>query len=51
MTDPFDDDDFLDGCELDFTENADDEETAELRALFPDGVTHDRWEEVEFGAS
>lgn len=26
-----------DGCELDFTEDPDDNETAELRPLFPDG--------------
>jgi len=31
------DDDTLDGCELDFNEDADDDETAELRPLFPDG--------------
>lgn len=31
------DDDTLDGCEMDFAEAADDEATAELRALFPDG--------------
>jgi peptidoglycan hydrolase-like protein with peptidoglycan-binding domain len=31
------DDDFLDGCELDFTVEPDDDETAELRALFPSG--------------
>lgn len=33
-TDP---DEFLDGCDLDFTEDADDEMTAALRPLFPDG--------------
>lgn len=32
-----DDDDFLDGCDIDFAENPDDDETAELRALFPTG--------------
>lgn len=32
------DDDFLDGCSLDFMEDADDLETQELRPLFPDGV-------------
>lgn len=31
-------DDDLDGCDLDFTEDPDDDETAELRALFPLGV-------------
>jgi hypothetical protein len=36
-TDLFEDDDFLDGCELDFTIDPDDDETSELRALFPDG--------------
>ncbi len=45
------DDDELDGCEIDFAAEADDEETAELRPLFPDGVAHDRWEGVEFNAS
>lgn len=45
MTDAHDDDDMLDGCDLDFTEDADDEETSELRALFPDGdpSTADEW--------
>ncbi len=32
------DDDEIDGCELDFAEAAVDEDTAELLALFPDGV-------------
>lgn len=32
-----DDDDMLDGCDLDFTEDADDELTASLRPLFPQG--------------
>lgn len=32
------DDDALDGCELDFTVDPDDDETAELRALFPQGT-------------
>lgn len=31
------DDDELDGCELDFAEDPDDEETEALRPLFPDG--------------
>jgi hypothetical protein len=43
MLDPYD---VLDGCELDFTEDPDDDETAELRALFPEGVADDRWEGV-----
>lgn len=30
-------DDFLDGCDLDFTEDTVDDEEAELLALFPDG--------------
>lgn len=39
MTDqtPTLDDDFLDGCAIDFNEYADDEATQEMRALFPDG--------------
>ncbi len=31
------DDDHLDGCDADFTEEIDDARTAELRPLFPDG--------------
>lgn len=31
------DDDFLDGCELDFTEEPDDDLTEALRPLFPSG--------------
>lgn len=31
------DDDQLDGCDIDFTEHAVDEETAALLPLFPDG--------------
>jgi len=42
-----------DGCELDFTEDADDEETAALRPLFPEGAdsptTEEQWREV-FGS-
>ena len=41
-----DDDDTLDGCDLDFSEDPDDEQTAQLRALFPDGVPSDKWEGV-----
>ena len=41
-----DDDDTLDGCELDFTTDADDPLTAALRPLFPDGVASDKWEGV-----
>lgn len=36
------DDDFLDGCELDFTEASDDEMTSALRPLFPDGTATPR---------
>lgn len=43
--------DTIDGCDLDFTEDADDDETAALRALFPDGVAHDGWEGVTFDAA
>lgn len=32
------DDDFLDGCDTDFTADPDDDLTADFRALFPDGV-------------
>lgn len=31
------DDDHLDGCDLDFTIDPDDDETADLRVLFPQG--------------
>lgn len=31
------DDETLDGCDLDFAEAAEDQETAALRQLFPDG--------------
>lgn len=34
---PPEEDDFLDGCDLDFTVDPDDDETSELRALFPNG--------------
>lgn len=33
-----DEDDMLDGCELDFTDDPDDDETAQLRPLFPEGL-------------
>ena len=36
MTDDYDD--LLEGCDLDFAEAAEDEETARLRQLFPAGV-------------
>jgi hypothetical protein len=42
-------DDQLDGCDIDFAEDPDDDETAELRALFPEGVADDRWEGVDLG--
>jgi hypothetical protein len=32
------DDDHIDGCDIDFAQHAEDEETAALRVLFPDGV-------------
>jgi len=37
-----------DGCELDFTEEADDDETASLRPLFPDGNpnTEQAWRDL-----
>lgn len=43
-----DDDDFLDGCELDFADDPDDPETADLRPLFPDGdpSTENEWQEL-----
>lgn len=47
--DPTLDDDFLDGCELDFAAEADDEETQSLRALFPRG-TEDSHLESEWRA-
>lgn len=42
------DDEELDGCDLDFAAHADDEETAELRALFPDGdpARASEWQEL-----
>lgn len=33
-----DEDDHLDGCDLDFTIDPDDDETSELRDLFPQGL-------------
>lgn len=35
---PDDDDDFLDGCDLPFDIDPDDDETSELRPLFPQGL-------------
>jgi hypothetical protein len=53
---PDPDDDFLDGCDIDFAEAADSEETQSLRALFPLGTNtpnlEDKaaeWEEVFSG--
>ena len=45
MVPDMDDNDFLDGCALDFSEDPDDDLTAELRPLFPDGdpSTADEW--------
>lgn len=34
-------DDDLDGCEIDFTADPDDDETASLRAIFPQGADTD----------
>ena len=34
-------DDLIDGCELDFQLDPDDEETAELRAIYPQGADTD----------
>lgn len=50
MAEP-DPDDVLDGCELDFAADADDELTASLRPLFPDGdpAKAGEWREL-FGA-
>jgi hypothetical protein len=52
MSDP--DDDFLDGCDLDFTIDADDDETASLRPLFPNGVADEAkaaaWRELAGGS-
>lgn len=39
-------DDELDGCDLDFTDEPDDDETAELRPLFPNGEASDKWKGV-----
>lgn len=45
-----DEDDEIDGCELDFAEDAVDDETVDLLPLFPDGVADDRraeeWREL-----
>ena len=45
----------LDGCELDFTEDADSEMTAAMRPLFPDGKQKAKrkreWEELFGDAS
>lgn len=48
MDEDYPDDGQLDGCDLDFTEDPDDDETAEMRALFPEGVPDNRWEGVNF---
>lgn len=44
------DDDFLDGCDVDFTAEPDDDLTASMRPLFPDGVPSDRWAGVFDGS-
>lgn len=43
-----DEDDELDGCSVDFNLDPDDDETAELRPLFPDGdpSTANEWKEL-----
>ena len=40
--------DDLDGCDIDFAEHADDDETAALRPLFPDGdeAKAGEWQEL-----
>lgn len=45
---PVDEDDTLDASNVDFTEDPDDNITAELRALFPDGdpSSADDWKEL-----
>lgn len=47
------DDDFLEGCDIDFIEHADDAETEALRPLFPDGnpASEDEWRELFDDAS
>jgi hypothetical protein len=44
-------DDFLDGCDVDFTSEPDEDDTASLRPLFPDGTPtlQPEWEAL-FGA-
>lgn len=37
------DDDVLDGCDIPMEAYADNVQTAELRALFPEGVADTRW--------
>lgn len=48
-------DDELDGCDLDFNEDPDDDETAALRPLFPQGLdsaeTEADWKTVFGGGS
>lgn len=48
---PIDPDDFLDHGDDEITDDeADDDETASLRALFPDGEASDRWDGVFDGS-
>lgn len=47
---PAPDDDELDGCDVDFTEHADDEATSALRALYPGDVEVGDWNGVFDGA-
>lgn len=48
---PPDDDDFLDGCEIDFTAYAEDDETSALRPLFPNVTPETDPAEVEAAAA
>jgi hypothetical protein len=45
-----DDDDELEGCDLDFTVAPDTDESEALRPLFPEGEPDDRWDGVTFDA-
>jgi len=42
--------DEVDGCELDFAADPNDEDTGALLALFPDSVPTDEWEGVFDGS-
>lgn len=45
---PYDVENFLEGCDLDFTEDPDEDDILDLRVLFPEGEADDRWEGVVF---